>query len=436
MLETLLASTNQLRQLPIRHRIAMMVTLALMVLMMALPSPNSLAAQFTPPLPVKLRLPLTVNLPSLSETDSEQQAPWQQFTVENGDSMALLFKRAGLSPQTLHQLTQLPQAGKALKNIKPKQVLELQIEDGQLLGLRYPQSASDTLVISRSDSGFSEQLEQLTLQTRQHYASATITSNFWNAAVDAGLTANTIMELAALFGWDIDFALDLRAGDHFAVLWQEHYLDGQHVDQGHILAAEFVNQGEVFRAIRHQDGNYYGDQGRAMKKAFLRAPVQFNYISSNFNPRRLHPVTGRVRPHNGADYVAPVGTPIMAAGDGTVVSSSYNQYNGNYVFIKHSNTYVTKYLHLKKRLVNKGQRVKQGQTIGTLGATGRVTGAHLHYEFLVNGVHRNPRTVKLPQSRSLSGQEKQTFLANSKPLLAQIAHRQSILLARQETNPL
>ena len=167
---------------------------------------------------------------------------------------------------------------------------------------------------------------------------------------------------------------------------------------GDILAAEFVNQGAIYRAVLNTDGNYYTPEGKAMRKSFLRAPVNFKYISSNFNPRRLHPVTGKVRPHNGIDYVAPVGTPIMAAGSGSVVAAGYNQFNGNYVFIKHAGNYVTKYLHLSKRTVNKGQRVKQGQTIGNLGGTGRVTGPHLHYEFVVGGVHKNPRTLTLPQA--------------------------------------
>lgn len=164
-----------------------------------------------------------------------------------------------------------------------------------------------------------------------------------------------------------------------------------------------------------------------MRKAFLRSPVNFRYVSSNFNPRRLHPVTGAVKAHRGTDYVAPVGTPIWAAGDGVVMKSAYNKFNGNYVFIRHSSTYITKYLHLTKRKVKTGQRVKQGQTIGTLGGTGRVTGPHLHYEFLVNGVHKNPRTVKLPQSKSLTGKEKTAFIELAKDRMAQLNKFEQLL---------
>jgi murein DD-endopeptidase MepM/ murein hydrolase activator NlpD len=163
-----------------------------------------------------------------------------------------------------------------------------------------------------------------------------------------------------------------------------------------------------------------------MKKAFLRSPLDFRRVTSSFNPNRKHPVTGKVTSHNGTDYAAPVGTPIWAAGDGVVDKAGYNQFNGNYVFIRHSNTYITKYLHLQKRMVKTGQRVKQGQTIGTLGGTGRVTGPHLHYEFLVNGVHKNARTVKLPQSKSLTGEHKSTFLSDSKKRLQELERYQHL----------
>ncbi|WP_298444120.1 peptidoglycan DD-metalloendopeptidase family protein [uncultured Ferrimonas sp.] len=431
MIRAVSRTTALFAQLPHRHRGAILMLVAIMVLIGLLPSPQSLAQKFSQVIPSQQRLPLTLApLPDRAPTIEPLQ--WRSFPVNNGDSAALLFDRAGLSPKTLHQITQLPNAAKRLRRIKPGQRIELGFDGDQFKQLRYQTSASDTLIVNATADGYQEQIEQLAVEKRERFASATIQSNFWNAAVDAGLTPNTIMELAGLFGWDIDFALDIRQGDRFSVLWQNNYIDGQYVNEGDILVAEFINQGDTFRAVRHSDGKYYSDTGRAMKKAFLRAPVQFNYVSSNFNPRRMHPVTGRVRPHRGTDYVAPRGTPIMAAGDGIVTHATYNKLNGNYVFIKHSNQYITKYLHLSKRLVKKGQRVKQGQTIGKLGSTGRVTGAHLHYEFLVNGVHRNPRTVKLPQSRSLSGKEKQTFLANSKTLLAQLSHRQSFRLARSE----
>lgn len=401
----------------------------LMAIILMLPSGQSLAARHSDPIEVAIRHPLPIALPEAVQLTAEPELDWQRFEVQSGDSLARLFDRAGLSPQTLYAISQLPEAGKTLTRIMPGQMIELGFANGELARLSYQIDAQRTLVVSAEGDGYQEQLEQKAIEKRQFFASADITSNFWNAAVDAGLSANQIMRLAEIFGWDVDFALDIRAGDHFSVIYEEDYIDGQFAGDGDILVAEFSNQGETFRAVRYSDGNYYDDKGNAMRKAFLRAPVQFNYVSSNFNPRRLHPVTGKVRPHRGTDYVAPVGTPIMAAGDGTVIASAYNNLNGHYVFIQHSNTYVTKYLHLSKRQVRKGQRVRQGQTIGKLGGTGRVTGPHLHYEFLVNGVHRNPRTVKLPESRPIAKSERAAFDVLASERLAQLAHRQSILLA-------
>ena len=166
-----------------------------------------------------------------------------------------------------------------------------------------------------------------------------------------------------------------------------------------------------------------------MRKTFLRSPVKFTYVSSNFNPKRLHPVTGRVRPHNGTDYVASVGTPVMSAGDGKVIKASYNSLNGNYVFIQHGERYVTKYLHLSRKHVKTGERVRQGQLIGRVGATGRVTGAHLHYEFLVNGTHRNPRTVELPKAQSLAEAELPAFRQQADQLVAVLEDNKRVALA-------
>ncbi|BDY06396.1 peptidoglycan DD-metalloendopeptidase family protein [Ferrimonas sp. YFM] len=419
--------------LPRPHRIGLTSILLLMLVSILLPSGNDLAAEFYTPLPLNQRVPLPLELQASEQpTTTEQALQWRSFTVQPGDSLARLFDRAGLSPQQLYRITQLPQAGKRLTKVMPGQEIQLGRDDqGELKRLSYAIDGRTTLVVTATQEGYQERLDHKEVEIRTGFASAEITSNFWNAAVNAGMTPNQIMSLAGIFGWDIDFALDIREGDRFSVLYEEEYIDGHYVADGKILAAEFTNQGDTFRAVRHSDGNYYSDKGKAMRKAFLRAPVQFNYVSSNFNPRRLHPVTKRVRPHNGTDYVAPVGTPIMAAGDGKVIKSAYNKLNGNYVFIQHGGKYVTKYLHLSKRKVKQGQRVRQGQTIGLLGATGRVTGAHLHYEFLVNGVHRNPRKVKLPEAADIAKKDRTAFLQYAEEQLAVLAHRQQIMVAMQ-----
>ncbi|MGN5137713.1 peptidoglycan DD-metalloendopeptidase family protein [Aeromonas sp. 164P] len=340
--------------------------------------------------------------------------------VRRGDNMGVIFQRIGLSTTDLHLIDQL-EGSDPLRMLQPGQELTFKLtENGELHSLYYPHSLEQALKVSRKEETFVARSVKIALDTREQVTKGEIRSSFWGSAVEAGMTEDQIMDLAAIFGWDIDFAQDLQPGDSFRVVYEDKFRDDERVASGDILAAEFVNQGTAYRAVLNEDGNYYTPEGKAMRKSFLRAPVNFKYISSNFNPRRLHPVTGKIRPHNGIDYVAPVGTPIMAAGSGNVVAAGYNQFNGNYVFIKHAGNYVTKYLHLSKRTVNKGQRVKQGQTIGLLGGTGRVTGPHLHYEFVVGGVHKNPRTLNLPQAESLSGRELANFRKLATPQLAKL----------------
>ena len=223
------------------------------------------------------------------------------------------------------------------------------------------------------------------------------------------------MNMANIFGGVMDFVLDVRSGDRFTVIYEEHYLNDKKFKDGAIIAAQYVNNGMTYNAFRyvHENGDvgYYNEEGISMRKAFLRAPLDFTRVSSSFNLKRLHPITKQVKPHRGIDYAAKRGTPIFSVGDGRVVTSGYSKANGNYIVVKHGEAYTTKYLHLHKRNVNRGQRVKQGQIIGQVGCTGLCTGPHLHYEFLVNGVHRNPRTIikKLPKAKKLAGAEMPSF---------------------------
>ncbi|NRF63728.1 peptidoglycan DD-metalloendopeptidase family protein [Vibrio coralliilyticus] len=422
-------------RLPWMHRACIALFSALIVIALFLPSPQDLRPD-EKLYEVGEHYPIAINAEALISSDSENTAAslrWEKHTIGSGDSMALLFQRAGLSSRLLYDLTTTSKEIKQqLTRVRPGDSFQFGFDtDDRLVQIKRQLNAYETFLITRSETGFTSQLDKKEVHYQYNYAEADITSNFWNAGVGAGLTANQIMELAGIFGWDIDFALDIRKGDHFEILYQERVVEGEVVGRGKIIAAIFTNQGDTFKAIiNDKNGNYYDENGRAMKKAFLRSPLDFRRVSSNFNPRRRHPVTGKVRAHRGTDYAAPVGTPIWAAGDGIVQKSSYNQFNGNYVFIKHSNTYITKYLHLTKRTVKTGQRVKQGQTIGTLGGTGRVTGPHLHYEFLVNGVHKNPRTVKLPQSKSLTGKDKATFIANAKLRLEKLDRYGELLATR------
>ncbi|MDV6251322.1 peptidoglycan DD-metalloendopeptidase family protein [Vibrio sp. EA2] len=420
-------------RLPLLHKVLIGFFSALIIFaLFFLPDPQELDPQQS-----RLKVgqyypvPISMELTTLNGTSSTSSIlRWETYKVKNGESAAILFSRVGLSARILHELVSSDkEVEKQLTRLRPGDRLQFGFdENNNLVQLRRTLSAFETFRIKLQNGKYVSEIDKKEVDYQYNFAEATIKSNFWNAAISSGLNANQIMELAGIFGWDIDFALDIRKNDTFRVLYQEEVVEGEVIGRGKIIAAVFKNQGDTFTAILDEkSGKYYDENGRAMKKAFLRAPLDFRRVSSNFNPRRLHPVTGRVRPHRGTDYAAPVGTPIWAAGDGVVQKSSYNKFNGNYVFIKHSNTYITKYLHLTKRTVKTGQRVKQGQTIGTLGSTGRVTGPHLHYEFLVNGVHKNPRTVNLPQSRSLTGQARQTFLANAKINMAKLDRYSELL---------
>ncbi|WP_417761241.1 peptidoglycan DD-metalloendopeptidase family protein [Shewanella sp.] len=367
------------------------------------------------------------------DKQTPNMAEMEHFEVKSGDTLAALFQRASLTAREVYDITQLPLAKKHLIKIMPGEEITIgKDSSGALEMLQYRIDAISTLTIKHDGDGFKESVTAKQVENRQAFVNANIKSNFWNAGVDAGLNPAQIMQLATIFGWDVDFALDIRNGDSFSLIYQQEYADGEFLRNGNILAAEFINQGKRFTAVRYSDGQYYSEDGRSMRKAFLSSPVDFKYVSSNFNPKRLHPVTGLVRPHRGVDYVAAIGTPIKAAGAGKVVEASYNRFNGNYVFIRHSATYTTKYLHLNKRKVKLGDNVKQGQIIGTLGKTGRVTGAHLHYEFIVNGVHRNPRTVELPKADPIASQERSAFMALSKKLMASLNQQKQVQVAMQQ----
>ena len=346
---------------------------------------------------------------------------WQYVQVASGDTMEIIFRRLGLTPRLLHEVVHLDDRTDSLVDLRPGDEIAFDLDDdGTLRALRSEFDDESWLFVERDGDALRSRLEPRNIEVRIAEVEAEITSSLFNAGKNVGLTDNMILRLAGIFGWDIDFALDIRRGDRFALVFEEIYRDGQFLRQGAIIAARFVNQGDSFEAIRFDAGDgpdYYAPDGRPMRKAFLRAPINFTRVSSNFNPRRLHPVTRRIRPHNGTDYAAPTGTPVWAAGDGTVIEAGYTRANGNYIFLKHGNHIVTRYLHLSRKHVARGDRVRQGQTIGRVGMTGLATGPHLHYEFLVHGRHRDPRRVELPEAEPLGEDVLPAFEAHARPWL-------------------
>lgn len=382
------------------------------------------------PQPLSLPLPATPSATiALEESPPAAELVWQDITVRSGDTLSAIFDRLKISPRELHALMATDRAMTAtLRQLLPGQVLRFQIdeEEGRLNALHYRIDPLTTLAVERGDDGFSARHITRQVENRLAYTSATIETSLFAAGQRAGLSDGLIMELATIFGWDIDFALDIRNGDHFTVLYEQAFLEGEHMRDGNILAAEFINQGQTYRAIRFEDqqGNssYYTPEGLSMRKAFLRSPVDFNRISSGFQPERFHPVLGVKRPHRGVDYAAPVGTPIKASGDGRIEFIGTKGGYGKTVILQHGGAYKTLYAHMSRYRpgLAAGTRVKQGQIIGYVGQTGVATGPHLHYEFLVNGVHRNPLTVKLPTAAPIPAQHKDEFQQQAQMRLAQL----------------
>ncbi len=352
--------------------------------------------------------------------------PWQTVTVKPGDSLALIFSRLGLSPSSLYKIMSLGKEVSNLKKIRPGEKLNFHIEDNELVGLKYEMNLTNTLQITKQDNQFSSEIIKVELEKIVKHSSAIITDSLFLSGKRAGLSDNLIMQLVAIYGWDIDFALDIREGDSFTVIYEEQYKDGIKVSDGPIIAAEFVNRNTPLRAVRyeHEDGHadYYADNGDAMRKAFLRTPVELARISSRFNLKRKHPILNTIRAHKGVDYAASTGTPVKATGDGTVILAGKKGGYGRTIILKHGGTYTTLYAHLHRyaKGVRTGSRVKQGQVIGYVGKSGLATGPHLHYEFRINGVHRNPLTVKLPKVESIDKKALPAFKVKINPMIAEL----------------
>ncbi|WP_181918472.1 MULTISPECIES: OapA family protein [unclassified Wenzhouxiangella] len=370
---------------------------------------------------------LTASVGSHPAPAAEREAPaesWQIVEIEPGQTLERVFRDLGLSAGLLHEIVTTTEQTRNLARIRPGDEFAFDIHPEKgFRALRTELDEEAWLFVERAEDGLVTRTEPRHVERRIVEASGTINTSLYNDAREAGLSDDMIMRLATIFGWDIDFALDIRDGDHFALIYEEVWREGEFLRDGNILAARFINRGESFEAVRFDAGNgpdFFAPDGRPMRKAFLRTPLNFARVSSNFNPRRLHPVTRRVRPHNGTDYAANTGTPVWASGDGTVIKAGYTRANGNYIFIKHGNNIVTRYLHLSKKVVQRGDRVRQGQTIGHVGSTGLATGPHLHYEFLLNGVHRNPRTVDLPPADPLPAEHMEDFSRVGEGLLARL----------------
>ena len=345
--------------------------------------------------------------------------------IKSGDTLDKLFRRHQLDLGNLSSIARLEEAKAQLRRIQPGDVFEITHEDGQLVSMYSKLDLTSALQVERADSGFVATIVERPIEKRKRMAYGVIESSLYESGAAAGMSDKLIMNVAGIFAWDVDFVLDIRSGDNYYIQWEEIWQDGEFVTDGEIVAAEFNNDGRTSRAIRFIDesgrSDYFTPDGHSVRKAFLRSPVDFR-VSSSFNPNRRHPVLKTVRPHRGVDYAAPGGTPIKASGDGKVIFRGVQNGYGNVVILQHGGNITTLYAHMSGFVgkVRNGSRVRQGQTIGYVGKTGLVTGVHLHYEYRINGVHRNPRTVELPQAAPIADKYRQQFRAASGPILEEL----------------
>ena len=384
------------------------------------------------------RLHYSLELPELidsiiSNSDEAIATPsrdntWEIITIESGDTLASIFSSAGIPATTTHQIATLNEQTKSLRTIKPGQKIHLLLDQqGRLRRMKYIVDITKTLSVRREeDQSFISQILNHQLDAYPVFREGVIETSLFEAAAQSNISESLVMELANIFGWDIDFALDIRRGDRFGVVYNELYREGVKIRDGRILAAEFVNNGRLYKAVYYTDpkgdGDYFNEEGKSMRKAFLRSPVGFARVSSRFSNKRWHPVLSKWRAHKGVDYAARRGTPVRASGDGKITLIGKKGGYGRAIFIQHGGRYTTVYGHLNAyaRGVSRGKRVKQGQIIGYVGSSGLATGPHLHYEFRVNGVHRNPLTVSLPAAKPVHPSYQEHFKQNTRAYLSML----------------
>ncbi len=346
-------------------------------------------------------------------------------TVVPGDTLERIFRDEGLAPGELAALRADPDLRRRIDRIVPGDELRLRIDDGRLLRFERRLSVTETLQAVRApDGSLRSEIRIDPLERGLRTTGAAIEGSLFRSADLAGITDATAFKIAEIFRWDIDFVLDIRPGDRFDLTYETLSQDGVPVGDGELLAVQFINQGQTYRAVRWTPPggtpDYFTPDGRSLRKAFLRAPLEFSRVSSRFNLYRRHPILNRMRAHRGVDYAAPIGTPVRAAGGGRVAFVGVKGGYGNVIEIVHPGGVRTVYGHLSRfsRGLRAGTVVEQGRVIGHVGMTGLATGPHLHYEYLQNGVHKDPQKVPLPKAEPIPAQHMAAFRAYADPLWA------------------
>lgn len=381
--------------------------------------------------------------PKADSADKPSLPPgWQIVRIRAGDTLSIAFGRHGLSYIDSLKLAHLAKYGRYLTR-RLKKGVQLTVKadaNGRVQALDYPLGTLRTLEIRRHDNKFTGRIVSPDVDHRRAYASGVITTSFYADALASGLDDHQILKLNHIFAWDIDFAQDIQSGDRFIAVYDELYRDGHKIGNGPLLAAAFINKGHEYRALRYNnsdgdgDTGYYTPQGQPMKKAFVRAPVNYTRISSGFSSNRMHPILHRIRNHTGTDYAAPSGTPIHATGDGRIIFQGRRGGYGNMVIMRHNADITMRFGHMARfsQNLHTGSHVEQGQVIGYVGMTGLATGPHVHYEFRVDGTPKDPQTVSLPGVPPLSGSRLADFRQQTSTLVARLDDMSQTQVARVE----
>jgi len=357
--------------------------------------------------------------------------------LERGDTLAALLARMGVDPADAARLTTEHGKSKALRTLRPGMIVQAQTgEDGDLRSLRFISGRDSLLGFEREGERFVPVEKSAALTPQIAMRTGQIRSSLFQATDDADVPDAVAVQIAEIFGGEIDFTRDLRRGDTFAVIYEMLHHEGRAVRPGRVLAVEFVNNRKALRAVWFEDadgGSYYAPDGQSLRKAFLRSPLEFSRVTSGF-AMRMHPIAREWRFHKGVDYAAPTGTRVRATGDGVVEFASRQNGYGNLVVLRHRGGVTTHYAHLSGFApgIGKGSRVSQGETVGFVGATGWATGPHLHYEFRVKDQHMNPLTVVMPSAEPIPPQQLGAFRDATQPFVTRLALIQNITLAARE----
>ena len=348
-------------------------------------------------------------------------------TVKNGENLSIIFEDFNVPLNTAYRIFRLDNK-KLLSKIKPGDKMRFTYLGSEITNIEIGKDSINSLIVDMTD-GIS--IKEITKEVElvRSFKSGTIKTSFYESALEAEIPDSVIMDFAYIFGWDVDFVFDIREGDSFFLVYETAFSNGEKIENGDIVVAKFINNGNVYKANRFftstNKKEFFDDSGNNLQKAFLRAPLDFAYISSHFNPNRMHPVLHTIRAHNGTDYAAKRGSPVRTTGDGTIKYSGRRNGCGNEIVIQHTNDYSTRYCHLDKfhSGIKKGKRVIQGETIGYVGSTGLATGPHLHYEFKIGNKHIDPVKLKLPSAEPISinlRSDFDTLVENNKMMLKKL----------------